>query len=370
MHAYCSTRANLAPAPAPTAPTLAWQQPLPAPLTEDYDFAIVVDGSGRTYTSGSLLGGTDGVQRSNTVVAIDEDGTLAWTTPFAPNDGIHELFLAADGTLHVHLDDALAVVGRDGTVEATYPLPARIWSLAVGQDGSLYSWIPNAGATQVQFTKLSPTGATQWISDPVDSAFASQMALRANDHAIVARYPPGSGGTQELLELDESGATLWRKELPLAVSDPAIASDETVRIAVGGTLTTDSMHLLSIDTAGNVLWDTDLGSNPLNVWGNAIVIAADGTALAHTNAGVVAVSSSGTILWQKAMEASGYYDAFVGTNGVAVVANFDTLAFDLATGTVRWSLPHATYPIYPPIALAPSGAIVGTMAGNLFLARD
>jgi len=39
----------------------------------------------------------------------------------------------------------------------------------------------------------------------------------------------------------------------------------------------------------------------------------------------------------------------------------------MATGTTRWTL---TQPIYPPIALAPSGAIVGTLAGNVFLARD
>ena len=99
MADFCSTRANLAPGPAPVAPAVAWQVSLPAPLTKNYDFALVVDDQGRTYTTGSLQGPT----RSHTIVAIDEDGTTAWTTDLE-GGGIRDFFLAADGTIHAHLD--------------------------------------------------------------------------------------------------------------------------------------------------------------------------------------------------------------------------------------------------------------------------
>ncbi|HEY2515722.1 MAG TPA: PQQ-binding-like beta-propeller repeat protein [Polyangiaceae bacterium] len=360
MADFCSTRANLAPGPAPVAPSVAWQVSLPAPLTENYDFALVVDDQGRTYTTGSLQGPT----RSNTIVAIDEDGATAWSVAL-DGGGIRDFFLAADGTIHAHLDASLVVVGRDGKVQATYPLPAGLWSVAVGQDGSLHSWITNSDFSQIQFTRLSPTGVPLWTSAPIDSTFASEMALQSDGHSVVVVYPPQA--PERLLELDENGNVVWQMDVTVTVGDPAIAPDGTVRVVVGEIATTDPMHLLSIDRSGTTLWDTDLGVSPIEVWGSRLAIDQAGDTLVHWDGGVLAVGPDGVILWRKAFNETGNYAAFVGSNGIAVVCDGETYGIDMATGATRWTL---TQNIYPPIALAPSGAIVGTLGGNVVLARD
>lgn len=363
MAEFCSTRANLAPGPAPLSPSVAWQVGLPAPLTQNYDFALVVDEDGRIYTTGSLPG-DPGPTRSNTIVAIDEDGRAAWSTSL-PGGGIRDMFLAADGTIHAHLDASLVVLGRDGMVQATYPLPTGLWSVAVGQDGSLHSWITNSDFSEIQFTRLSPTGVPLWTNAPIASTFASEIALRSDGHAVVVVYPPK--GPDQLLELDENGNVVWQTDVILPVDDPAIAPDGTVRLVVGGAATTDPMHLLAIDRTGKTLWDTDLGVSPIEVWSSPVVIDSLGDTLVHWDGGVVAVGPSGAILWRVSFNETGNYGAFVGSNGIAVVCDGDTFGIDMATGKTRWTL---TQQIYPPIALAPSGAIVGTLAGNLFLARD
>ena len=204
-----------------------------------------------------------------------------------------------------------------------------------------------------------------WTGAPIDSTFASEMALRGDGHAVVAVYP--SKGADRLLELDESGNVVWQRDVGTPVNDPAIAPDGTVRIVVGGAKTSDPMHLLSIDRFGTTVWDTDLGVSPIEVWGSRLAIDQAGDALVHWDGGVLAVGLGGAIRWRKSFNETGNYAAFVGSNGIAVVCDGDTYGIDMATGTTRWTL---TEQIYPPIALAPSGGIVGTLAGEVFLARD
>jgi len=382
MPGYCSTRAYAAPAPAPTAPEVAWKLKLPFnPVYQAIE--IVVDAAGRAYATFDT-NASDPWVVGDTVAAISPAGELLWVHPFG-SQAVSQLFLAADGALRMRLSGdppVLAVMDPLGNVTHSTDLPqGQAQGFAVGRDGSLYTALWGDDDT-TSVVKLSLQGAVLWTSESFArcSIGSSPVALAPGDRAVIAVSASSNGDCTDassmvtrVVTIDASGATAWKRDLVGSlVHDPAVAPDGTILIThLASTDTTSNVRLAAIDASGTTLWDTDLEADAINVWGSPVVIAKDGTTVVRTNAGIVAVGSTGKLAW-KAFEDPMYsYDAVVDSEGLLVVSDGETSGIDCATGRPLWSLQG----ILTPFAIGPSGSIVGTLSPGggefaMFLAQN
>jgi outer membrane protein assembly factor BamB len=391
---YCSTRAHLAPAELPVSPKVAWRTALPMLVTAPLE--IAVDATGRIYATLDTNFQDDATE-ADAVVAFDPDGTPLWSLP---TDGTgpgklqdpRSLWLASDGSLAMivpYPTPQLVTVSRDGALGATHPLPENVArDLAVGRDGSLYIQVwPSDYQTQIE--KLSPEGEVLWTSATLFTRCSfgtSTIALTQDDVVIVAfatildddtdadlpcLMPPGNMVTR-LMALGPTGSVSWQHDFPgVWTADPVVALDGTLRMGLaGGNSDAAQEHLVSIDGAGDVLWDTTLPDDSLNTGEDPVVVGRDGTAVVRTGEALVGVSASGAILWRDPLTAAYAYDVVVDAAGEVVVSEANLYGLDLATGAMRWSLPNVT----APFAVGASGSIVGTITPgqqmmSLFLAQ-
>jgi outer membrane protein assembly factor BamB len=344
---------------------------------------LLVDATGRIYATLDTNSESDTTE-ADAIAAFDPDGTMLWSLP---TDGTgpgklqnpRSLWLASDGSLRMIVPfptPQLVTVSRDGVLGTTHPLPAQIArDLAVGRDGSLYVQVwPSDYGTQIE--KLSADGEVLWTSAMLFTRCSfgtSTIALTQDDVVVVAfatlvaeepdadlpcLMPPGNMVTR-LMALGADGSVSWQHDFPGTwTADPSVALDGTIRMGLAGG-DGDAMmeHLVSVDGRGNVLWDTTLQDDSLDVGESPVVLAKDGTAVVRTGEALVAVSASGQIVWRDPLSAAFAYDAVVDADGELVVSEENLYGFDMATGAMRWSIPNVT----APFAVGASGTVVGTL---------
>ena len=251
------------------------------------------------------------------------------------------------------------------------------------RDGSLYIQIWPADY-QAQIAKLSPDGAVIWTSAvlPTQCSFGtSTIALTQDDQVVIlfattlagttCLAPPGNMVTR-VMSLGAGGSVTWQHDFPGTwTADPVVALDGTLRLGLaGGNDDAGKEHLVSLDASGHVLWDLTLPDDSINVGDDPLVVGVDGTAVVRTGEALIGVSPSGAIVWRDPLTAAFAYDTVVDATGEVVVSEENLYGFDLASGTMRWTLPGVT----APFAVGASGAVVGTLTpGNqmmfLFLAQ-
>jgi outer membrane protein assembly factor BamB len=379
MDMYCSTRANVAPVPAPTSPAIAWTSSFPANEFETPDF-LAVDANNVTYAGFDVLSAA--TPEPPTLVAIGADGSLAWTQTFAGNV-VGDLFLGTDGKLrafrgsHVlsppSIPPTLSVLGAGGAIEQTFPLPVTmIAGTAVGRDGSLYAHLGAGGPGFV--ARLTATGTLVWTSSLLDCSF--RVVLTEKDHPILTEC-----ATPVVSELDENGNLVWQTQLTSMPgrSVVAVAQDGSIRAVAPLSMGESSTSVFSLDATGEILWSTAIPWTHGAMWaGQTLAIAPDGTAIVFETNQIIAVSRTGEVLWTHLELSVG--EVVVGSDGTIVVASGEgtLVALDVATGALKWTLSDGSGRFTGPFALGLGGSVVacasvppaGSGLFGLVFARD
>ena len=390
MPGYCSTRANLASTRAPGAPRIAWTTVLGSTLQP---LEAVVDATGRIYaTAGPAppLGQTAVIPQ--TIVAIDPGGAVAWTRTFEVR--VSSLLLLGDGRLRLtlHYEDpsprdpigtgspALVAVGADGSVASKNTLHGLMGSdFAVDAEGSLYSAVGD-GLAPYLVAKMAVDGTIVWTSAPIRSYAAgiSEVALTREGSVVVETGNHDTAPRSTLLELDPSGAVAWTRGFGGDfAAGPAVAPDGTIRVV---TVTPGpALELYAIDTTGEVVWRTEVGSE---VWSCPVAIGPDGTTILRGSKAIYAVDVTGRLLWQRPMPMPSNCYAVIDPWGSLVSlggSNPSTIVgIETKTGIQLWSVaapssqrdPQGTPLELTGFALGPSGSVVALTGEGFTLLRD
>ena len=363
MPGYCSTRAHLSPFFAPTAPKLAWQQPLP--LQTPYEvIELVVDASGRIYAT--LDTAVSGWVLPDTLVALDQDGTLLWTQPYGDKVPA-ALFLAGDGLLRMRLSETppvLAVIASDGTLKDKLTLPdTQRHGFAVGRDGTLYTALWDS-TTSTRVARLAADATVLWASESFErcGVATSPVMLGLGDLAVIGISASSAGSdcsslVTRLLAWDASGNKVWMRDLPgFLVHNPAVGTDGAVRATyVPGAEA--QVHLALVDASGDVAWDVELPGTAVNVWGSPVVVTLGGTAIVRTSGSIVAVAPNGELLWTIDNDPMLPYGAFADPGGQLIVTGHSIVSYRHTTGEQYWEVEGLS----GPVVMGPDRSVVGTI---------
>jgi hypothetical protein len=386
IRGYCPTRANQASVNGPRAPKIAWGvTPFPIQAPEDFLPAeVVVDPNGRAYVAidASPQNATGG---PNQILAVDPDGSVAWTSSFPSPVGA--LALGADGHLWF-LEE-----GSNGNVTCPAPCPSSLRALstdgapvasidpppngpgftdlmAIASDGSFFV------GSQGSLSRFTTAGVPLWQT----YANPGTSLVVGPDDGVIAT---GSG---QIEAYDAAGQNVWFG--PQALVAAVGAQGDVVALS---SPSGDAVSLVTVGKGGIIAQDVALGAPQLNA--TELAVAGDGTAIAllanevsspgltKTTVQVIAVDSTGKTRWTTPLDVTLPYDPaaltthyglFVDGAGTVVVTAGAVTGIDLASGSVLWTLqPPKAESCLRPAVLAAGGAILATQCdGTVFLARD
>ena len=418
MRGYCPTRANQAPANAPRAPKVAWSaKPFPIDVPESFLPAeIVVDASGRAYV-GIAASPMNPTGAPNQVIAVDPDGSVAWTSTFA--SPVSSLALASDGNLWlVGRQSATPSPACQGDGGFGDPSTCVAFLSALSPAGVLVAELDTtAPAAPPPYSSLVGYGAMALASDggfllesTSPSGSQSGLARAAHDGTLMWQWPPPSyneylqldpplvvgpaddivaSGSGQLTLFDAAGAQVWQRGSGAQVA-AVDAQGDVVALTSGGP-TGNDVSLVTIAPYGDTLRTVSLGTTPMNA--SELALAGDGTTvvllanevtspgLTKAEVQILAVDASGKTRWKTPLDVTLPYDPatlathyglFVDGAGTVVVTAGAVTGIDLGSGSVLWTVlaPNAHACVRPAV-LGAGGAIVASQCdGTVFLARD
>lgn len=252
--------------------------------------------------------------------------------------------IAADGTIYAATEHALHAVSRTG--EETWSVPIQLPkeeppSPALGPDDAVYV---KSGKALVAF---DPSGALLWQTDFPEGVLSSPTVLL--DGTI--HVSKGAGGLAALS--------------PTGTVQPTLAPDvkgrySTAAVAPDGTLTvlrvdTFDTHVLAFGPSGAPSFDAQK-VGPVYGFQAYPVSAAGGTAYVATDNELVALSSTGDVLWRHASPSNNAGPAVAadGTLYPSVGSPVEALHPD---GTVKWSYDGGPLAHGHSVAIAADGTI-------------
>jgi hypothetical protein len=365
MAGSCSTRDGRARAPAPVSPHVTWTSS-PISLYEGQGTAFSSDAAGYAYLTYWPSG--DGVEWSTTKVA-GTTGNVAWTTAVAPNGDSSPStpFVTASGVVQTFagMPPALLSFGATGlatsaTLSATsgglaFPTPDP----AIGADGSLYLLTtPGAGVDgPASVVKIDPAGNPVWASPalPVSPPPATSVtvfalfdvALAPNGLVLVnlgLLLTPYANDTVIVALDPATGQPEWSNVYPGQQDGSlVVGADGTVITSLfapaddGGTASV----VLMLDASGHEKSRTGV-PGVQSAW--PLAVTTDGTVLVGTQfeggmSGMVAISASGDILWNRSgLPFDGTNDGALSSDGVFVSYGTQVFAIGVSTGATKWSV--------------------------------
>jgi outer membrane protein assembly factor BamB len=323
-------------------------------------------------------------------VESDETVTLGLDTP----TGGASLGTPSAATLTIVDQDTVTpevswpMYGRDPTHSAASAesapssLPDPEWSFdlnveasgnaspVVGPDGTIY--VPS----RLGFFAVNPNGTQKWKrwgSDAFDFTFTEMAPAVADDGTV---YVVKDSSTDELFWPDDAlyaldpddGSTLWTFVIGRGTyGSPTIGPDGTIYI--GSAKSGVNNSVFAINPNGTEKWRWDSGSScsietspGLGPNGEVYVV--------HNCLGLVALDSSGDLLWNRADLGDAWNSPSVGPDGTVYIADSsDFHALDPDNGSTLWQIETSSFMYLASAAIAPDGnAIYRGDNGGVFYA--
>jgi len=193
--------------------------------------ALVVGTGGRVYMSASSSGSPDKLFALNSAT-----GAKVWEATVKGTVNAGAMAIGSDGTIYVPLTASasapphLVAVSAAGSILWDRTVSNGPSAPTLGADGTVYSVLVNQGLTAFD----PATGAQLWMSG--DAPGSRGNAVAANGVVYYGGSYIGPAWAP-FIATNGDGTIRWRANIPCAVGSPAIASDGTV-IVTGGTTVT------------------------------------------------------------------------------------------------------------------------------------
>jgi len=282
--------------------------------------------------------GTTGTGTSR-LVALRPDGTEKWHVDSSCGWMGHPQ-VADDGTIYVVLcGSKVTAFTPTGTKKWEYDAVQALGGIAVDASGNVYGFHYQSGVYWRKVFSLNSAGTGRWVIDLVPGSNYMATALVVGAGGRVVYVSAGSSGLPAMLfALDAAtGAKAWEVALNNTVNAGAMAvgDDGTVYVPLGSST---PWRVVAVSTSGSILWDRTLEATP-----GPLSIGQDGTVYTVlVGQGLRALSpATGATLWTVG-DAPGSRGCALAANGVVyfggsnigpawapfIAANSD--------GTIRW----------------------------------
>ncbi len=272
---------------------------------------------GTIYVAGLIPSGEVGV---GIVYAFNpNNGSVKWTFTGFPTNGatLASPTIGTDGTIYIaSLDNYLYAINPNGTLKWESPSAGDSYYLicpAIGQDGTIYA----AAADGIR--AFNPVdGSIKWVFGL--SAYSSPAI--GPDGSIYISDP----GIGRFIKCDQSGNVIW--DVPMIsylvevpqVSSPAIDSNGIIYLA--NTTATSTGYIIAIDPVdGSTIWQTDYP----DPFFSSVTIDGNGTLFVVSGGGDVLAlnSTNGTELWRINTVGSPWSSPSIGQNNTLYISLFE-----------------------------------------------
>jgi len=292
---------------------------------------------------------------TNTLYAINPDGTLKWSY-ITGGKIYHSAAIATDGTIYFgSYDSKFYALNPDGTLKWTYTVGSGITaSPTIGADGTIY-----IGSMDKNLYAINPDGTLKWTYT-IGGTIKSSATVAADGSIYLV-------GKSNFYALTHDGALKWTYTYSGTSegSSPSIGSDGTIYFG------TYNRGLFALTPNGTLKWKyTSTG----NIYGSTPAIATDGTIyIGSYNGNLYAFNPDGTVKWSYSTGSSVRGSAVIGADGTIYFICGNDMIYALnPNGTMKWSYATGTaqYGASSP-AIAPDGTLyIGSYDGNLYAFRD
>jgi len=290
------------------------------------DGTIYVTATGGTATSTSRL------------IALRPDGTEKWHVDSTCGWMGHPQ-VAADGTIYVTTcSRMLTAFAPGGTKRWEFDAGQTIGGIAVDASGNVYGFRSDTATTERKVFSLTPAGVGRWAVD-LDSGgdhFVGQALVVGPSGKVYVSAYYGGGVPSLLFALNAStGAKLWEVALDNLVNAGAMAvgADGTVYVPLGAST---PARVVAVTPSGSVLWDRTLSGSP----GGPSIGSGRMLYTVVQGLGLVALDPTTGVTHWTVGEAPAFRGNAVAANGVIYFAGgyADPNPFIAANGdgTIRW----------------------------------
>ncbi|MFC4440475.1 MULTISPECIES: outer membrane protein assembly factor BamB family protein [Natrialbaceae] len=286
----------------------------------------------------AVVDGTVYLNDGEEIHALDDDGSVEWTTAVAGAGGTPAV---AGGTVYVGGDRLTALEADSGEIEWTADLAATSPTVAYGRvltavDGTVYALEPDGGA--VDWERETVEIETDDESGPVEHAVSS---IVASDGLVFAKTTSTESDVTGIAAFDpETGATAWTwspaedPDAPYERLGELAARDGKVYAVVPVTDGGEGM-ILDAETGDPIRGGTSLLTPAVG----------DGVWISTSDTGFSAQEPAGEGLWSVRGATFQYSSASIVEETVVVIkagrghdSSTELVGFDAETGDERWSV--------------------------------
>jgi outer membrane protein assembly factor BamB len=244
----------------PNLDTLLWVADLTPYGSSIFFSTPALDAAGNAY-----------ITTNRRLVKVSSGGSVLWSWPSHNSLSIsHSPVIGLDGKVYFACySDSLYAVNPEGTLAWARPLAHSVNSApAVGLDGNILV-ATTSGTGPWQLWSFYPNGDTYWTADLAGSADFASPAVGPDSTIYV-------GANRYLYAVRSDGSLKWRDSLLARIqSCPAVANESTLYVVAGA-------GLYCIDTDSGIRWRKSIGgsnycSPAVDAEGNVYVGTAGGT---------------------------------------------------------------------------------------------
>jgi hypothetical protein len=241
--------------------SILWQYTIPdlgvVPLESSHP-AIASDGT--IYVTAS---GTTGTWTSR-LIALNPNGTEKWHVDSSCGWMGHPQ-VGPDGTIYVALcGKMLTAFTPAGTKKWDFDAGHALGGIAVDDDGNVYGFHYESGEYLRTVFSLTSAGVGRWVVYLIssNSAYYNGATLVVGTGGKVYMSATSSGYPSKLFALNSAtGAKVWETDLQGSVNAGAmaVAGDGTVYVPLGNA---SPRRVVAVSSAGSILWDRTVESAP------------------------------------------------------------------------------------------------------------
>lgn len=242
---------------------------------------------------GSVLGVGD----SHTILELNPDGTTKWDV--AGPSGGGSAVIASDGSICFGGTQTISLCnGVDGSLAATYNLPSSgMGDILLGPNGTIYWFVQGSGTTAAPvdgtINALNPDGTT-W-STTLTGALACPPVMdpKGNIYGLVYQANPSSG---ILTSVAPNGNVNWSVSIGAHVmysgANLVYSPTGTLYVSTNLAFVENENYVVAVSTSGNVLWQSQpIGNFCVDSQGNLYSPSTVNNYLVKVDAGSGTVSN-------------------------------------------------------------------------------